>query len=193
MGIVGLLETAPPVTVPFKEEGRTVMLVGGLGSCDATHFGGTQYAKVVLNNLWGLPPALDLDYEKRVQAAIRDIVHAGLAESAHDLSDGGLAVALAECSSNGVGAAIDLDIDLQPEFALFHEGPSRILVSTSAPEAIEKIAGNYNVEAIRIGVTIKEVLQIRNGSVTWIDCPVQTLRNVRENALEGLLSSTTHA
>ena len=47
--------------------------------------------------MWGLPPALDMDYEKRVQAAIREIVNAGLAESAHDLGDGGLAVALAEC------------------------------------------------------------------------------------------------
>ncbi len=61
--------------------------------------------------LWGLPPALDMDYEKRVQAAIREIVAEGLAESAHDLSDGGLAVALAECSFGpaGIGAQIDLD------------------------------------------------------------------------------------
>src|ERR1700746_3211971 len=68
MGIVGLMKTAAPVTVSFKEEGRTVMLVGGLGGVDETRFGGTQYAKVILNKLWGLPPALDLDYEKRVQA-----------------------------------------------------------------------------------------------------------------------------
>ena len=77
MGIVGLMKTAAPVTIPFKEEGRTVMLLGGLGTCDATRFGGTQYAKVVLNEMWGLPPALDLDYEKRVQAAIREIVNGG--------------------------------------------------------------------------------------------------------------------
>ncbi len=81
------------------------MLLGGLGSVDETRFGGTQYAKVVLNKMWGLPPALDMDYEKRVQAAIREIVDAGLAESAHDLGDGGLAVALAECSMGGIGAA----------------------------------------------------------------------------------------
>ncbi len=48
MGIVGLMKTAEPVTIPFKQQGRTVMLLGGLGACDATHFGGTQYAKVVL-------------------------------------------------------------------------------------------------------------------------------------------------
>src|SRR6476646_4139013 len=142
MGIVGLMKTAEPVTIPFKQQGRTVVLLGGLGACDATHFGGTQYAKVVLNNMWGLPPALDMDYEKRVQAAIREIVNHGHAESAHDVSDGGLAVAL---------ASVEIQTDLRPEFALFHEGPSRILVSTMAPEKIEEIARKYKVEALRIG------------------------------------------
>ena len=56
MGIVGLLETVAPKPVTFTGEGRTVMLLGGLGECDLTHFGGTQYAKQVLDRLWGLPP-----------------------------------------------------------------------------------------------------------------------------------------
>ena len=166
MGIVGLLKTAPPVTIPFKEEGRTVMLLGGLGTVDATRFGGTQYAKVVLNKMWGLPPALDMDYEKRVQTAIREVIAQGLAESSHDVGDGGLAVALAECCAEGIGASISLDTELRPEFALFHEGPSRILLSTSAPEAVEKIARDNNVECLRLGVTMKERLQISNGSAT---------------------------
>jgi phosphoribosylformylglycinamidine synthase len=187
MGIVGLMKTGLPVTIPFKEEGRTVMLLGGLGAADETRFGGTQYAKVVLNKIWGLPPALDLDYEKRVQAAIREIVNQGLAESAHDLSDGGLAVGLAECSAENIGAAIEVSTDLRPELALFHEGPSRILVSTAVPDAVEQIARKYDVSAVRIGVTMKERLRIDNKSTTWIDCSVDRLRNVRESALENHL------
>ena len=66
-------------------------------------FGGTQYAKEIVKQLWGLPPALDMEYEKRVHEAMREIVAEGLAESAHDLSDGGLAVALAECSFRAGG------------------------------------------------------------------------------------------
>ncbi len=98
MGIVGLMKTAAPTPIAFSQDpDRAVILLGGFGVCDELHFGGTQYAKVILKSLWGLPPALDMDYEKRVQPAIREIVTAGLAESAHDLSDGGLAVALAEC------------------------------------------------------------------------------------------------
>ncbi len=188
VGIVGLMKTAQPVTIPFKNEARTVMLLGGLGAADPVRFGGTQYAKVVLNKMWGLPPALDLDYEKRVQAAIREIVNAGLAESAHDLSDGGLAVALAESSVNGIGASIDLSTSLEPELALFHEGPSRILVSTAQAQQVEKIARDHGVEALRIGVTMKKWLRIGNDSVTWIDCPIEEIRDIWSNALENQLA-----
>ena len=141
--------------------------------------------------MWGLPPALDMDYEKRVQAAIREVIAQGLAESAHDVSDGGLAVALAECCAEGIGAAISLDTGLRPEFALFHEGPSRILVSTSAARGSGKNRARKQGRSVRLGVTMKERLRISNGSVkseAWIDCPVDRLREVWENALENLLS-----
>ena len=187
LGIVGLMKTSAPVTIPFKEEGRTVMLLGGLGTVDATRFGGTQYAKVVLNKMWGLPPALDMDYEKRVHTAIRQVVGLNLAESSHDVGDGGLAVALAESCSGGVGAAVTVDSGLRPEFALFHEGPSRILISTTAPEAVEKIAHENNVECLRLGVTMKERLRIDDKSSMLIDCKVDRLREVWENALEHIL------
>src|SRR5262249_25967012 len=156
MGIVGLMPTRPPVTIDFKHAGRSVVLVGGLGAADEVRFGGTEYAKTILNRMWGLPPALDMEYEKRGQAAIREIVLAGLAESAHDLSDGGLAVALAESSFGpaGVGARIDLDSDLRRELVLFHEGPSRVLVSTAEPERVAGIARRHGVEAPVIGITI---------------------------------------
>jgi phosphoribosylformylglycinamidine synthase len=84
---------------------------------------------------------------------------------------------------NGVGASIEFATSLRPEFALFHEGPSRILVSTLVPEAVEEIARKYKVEALRIGVTINTELRIGDGSVTWIDSPVDRLKQVWENAL----------
>jgi phosphoribosylformylglycinamidine synthase len=191
MGIVGLMKTAAPVTIPFKNEGRIVMLLGGLGSCDATRLGGTQYAKVLLSAMWGLPPLLDLDYEKRVQSAIREIVNAGLAESAHDLSDGGLAVALAECCTAGMGASVELATDSRPEIALFHEGPSRILISTTAPEAIETIALAHTAACARIGVTMKERLRISNGAMNYVDCSVQQLQQTYRNAFESRFTKQT--
>jgi len=192
MGIVGLLKTTNPMTIPFKNESRTVMLVGGLGVSDLTRLGGTQYAKVVLKDMWGLPPALDMDYEKRVQAAIREMVVGGCVESAHDLSDGGLAVALAECCSGGVGAAVEVSSELGDEIALFHEAPSRVLVSTAAPERIEKMARDHGVEVVRIGVTIKERLRIDHNDVTLVDLAIERLRKAREDALEDQLTTKSH-
>ncbi len=188
MGIVGLMKTGAPMTIPFKNEGRTVMLVGGLGACDVTRFGGTQYAKVVLNEMWGLPPLLDMEYEKRAQAAIRQIVDEGHVESAHDLSDGGLAVALAECCARGIGAAVEVSSEMTSEMALFHEGPSRVLISTEAPELVERIAVEHGVETVRIGVTMKEKLRIDFNGVTVVDCATAKLCEARENALEGQLT-----
>jgi phosphoribosylformylglycinamidine synthase subunit PurL len=189
VGIVGLMKTAAPVTSDFKAPGHAIMLLGGIGSCDEQRFGGTGYAKTILKELWGLPPALDQDYEKRVQAAMREIVAAGLAESAHDLSDGGLAVAVAECcfGAAGMGAALDLDSDLAPEVLLFHEGPSRMVLSTASPGAVAAIAARHGVEAPRVGVTIEAGLEIRNRTVPLISATIEGLRRVYEGSLEAQL------
>ncbi len=189
MGIVGLMKTAQPTPIHFSQPDCTVILLGGFGACDDVHFGGTQYVKVILRSLWGLPPALDMDYEKRVHFAIREIVGAGLAESAHDLSDGGLAVALAESSFGpaNVGARIQIPAGQRAEFLVFHEGPSRILVSTSQPENVLAIAKKNGVEAPRIGVTMKERLQIDCGSETLLDCELTDLRQPWETSLETML------
>jgi len=193
IGIVGLMKTAAPVTIEFKHPGRSVMLVGGIGQCDEQHFGGTQYAKVILEKLWGLPPRLDMAYEKRVQKAIREMTAANLVKAAHDLSDGGLAVGLCESSfgPEGVGARVEIPADLpnvgRPEFALFHEGPSRILVATSQPQNVLEIARQNQVEAPRIGVTMKGRLRIECGGITLLDCDLTELRQPWETSLERML------
>jgi phosphoribosylformylglycinamidine (FGAM) synthase-like enzyme len=154
------MKTAAPLNIYIRNPGRSVMLIGGLGECDDVHFGGTQYAKVILKQLWGLPPALDMEREKHVQSATREIVNSGLAESAHDLSDGGLAVTAAECCAE-TGALLDLDSTMRPDFLLFHEAPSRVLISTAEPDKVAAIAARHGVEALRVGVTIEEGLEIR--------------------------------
>jgi phosphoribosylformylglycinamidine synthase len=191
IGVVGLLQTAAPVPRNFKAPGRAIVLLGGLGHCDEVRFGGTEYAKVIRKQLWGLPPALDMDYEKRVQAAMREIAAAGLAESAHDLSDGGLAVAAAECClrPGGAGASLALDSDLGPELLLFHEGPSRILLSTSNPDAVAAIAGRHGVEALAAGVTIESGLEIRNRNSPLLSVSMDSLRTIYEGSLESQLRS----
>jgi len=192
IGIVGLMKTATPVTRDFKTAGRPIVLLGGLGECDEVRFGGTQYAKAILNQLWGLPPALDMGYERRVHDAMREIVAAGLAESAHDLSDGGLAVAAAECCQGGVGAALDFESDLSPEFLMFHEGPSRILLTTPRPDAVLEIAARHGVAAARAGITMKPDpagLAIRNRGAILISVTIDSLRAIYGESLEKQLRS----
>ena len=189
MGVVGLLKTGQPTPMHFVDPDRSIILLGGLGQTDERHFGGTQYVKVILNSLWGLPPALDMDYEKRVQRAMREIIAQGCAESAHDLSDGGLAVALAESSFGQAGMGVHVQVPAQSraEFLLFHEAPSRILVSTSQPENVLKIAAQNSIEAVRIGVTMKERLRIDFGSDTLVDCELAELRQPWQTSLERML------
>jgi phosphoribosylformylglycinamidine synthase len=132
-----------------------------------------------------------MDYEKRVQATIRALVRARLVESAHDLSDGGLAVALSECcfGPNGIGADITLDSELAPEMLLFHEGPSRILVSTSQPEAVLAEARKNSVKAVEIGVTLKARVVVRNRTETYFDSMIEDLKLVWSESLNHLLHS----
>ncbi len=191
VGIVGMLRTAPAVGAFFKKAGSSVILLGGIGACDAPEFGGTQYAKVVCQSLWGIPPKLDMDYEKRVQATVRELVTSRTVESAHDLGEGGLAVALAECSfgSAQVGAAVDFDTELAPELLLFHERPSRILLSTTKPEIVLAAADKNNVEALEIGVTLEWRMTIRNRNEILIDCQVSELHQRWSSALEDALQN----
>jgi phosphoribosylformylglycinamidine synthase len=189
IGVVGTLPTAPPVPSAFQNIGRTIMLIGGIGTCDDTRFGSTQYAKEIVRQLWGLPPALDLEYEQRVQYAIRRMIDENLLESAHDLSDGGFGVALAECAFGPaeIGAQIDVTSHLRPEVLMFHEAPSRILVSTSNPKRIAEIAKKHEIEAPVIGTTIEKGIEIRQRSITLGSWEIAALRTANESSLEAQL------
>jgi phosphoribosylformylglycinamidine synthase len=187
LGVVGLMKTSIPAPVRFKSPGAHLVLLGGMRSTDALRFGSSEYAKVILKQVWGLPPQLDMAYEKRVQECVRAILAEGLAESAHDLSDGGLAVALSECCTSQIGARVSISPADRIEFALFGEAPSRILVSTLDPARIHEIALRFEVESPVIGVTMKERLQIGNETIMWIDVATADLKQSFESGLPQLL------
>ncbi len=171
MGIIGLMKTRLAAPMRFQRAGRKLVLLGGLlpGAEDQLErrFGSSQFAKVILKQVWGLPPALDMDYELRVQAAVRRIVNAELAESAHDASDGGLAVTVAE-SGGRIGARIEVDGPWAAHYLLFHEAPSRVLLSVEPRDvaAVLAIAVEHGVEALVIGETVDGELSFCvNGAV----------------------------
>jgi phosphoribosylformylglycinamidine synthase len=188
LGIIGLMKTAAPAPVRFVREGSDLMLLGGFGDCDDRQFGATEYAKVVLGELWGLPPLLDMDYEKRVHDAIRALIGAGLVESAHDLSDGGLAVALSECCTAELGAKIMIPSSDRQEYTLFGETPSRILVSVTDAERAREISAKFGVACPRIGAIMKGRLQIGNDHML-IDLSTSDLKLAFETSFPRLLQT----
>jgi phosphoribosylformylglycinamidine synthase II len=192
VGIVGTLPTAPPIGIRFVKPGSTIILLGGLGHSDLEHFGGTQYAKINLKALWGKPPVLDMEYEKRVQATIRLLVRDGAVESAHDVGEGGLAVALAECCFGAGAPGIDVNLDstLSPELLLFHEGPSRVLVSTNASDRVLSLAQKNNIEAVTVGATVEAGFVIRRHGKVLLNAPLSDLYSAWDQSLEHLLHTS---
>jgi len=130
VGMLGLMEDVNHATTQwFKEEGDLIVLLG------ETHeeLGGSEYLRLCHGLEWGRPPSLDLEREKAVQAACLDAIQAGFVRSAHDCSEGGLAVALAESCISGPGKGLGLEVGLQdglrPDALLFGESQSRIILS----------------------------------------------------------------
>ena len=199
IGIVGLLDhMGVPTGMHFQRPGRKIMLVGGVlpgVTADPLdlerRFGSSQYAKVILGETWGLPPTLDMDYEKRVHETVRAIARAGLAESVHDLSDGGLGVAVARCGfgPRRIGARIELSSEFDPLFTLFHEAPSRVLLSVSKEnsEAVGSIADDLAIPAPVIGETQEGNLEIQiNGDTLHVS--IGELFRAWDSSLERMLS-----
>src|SRR6266700_1529415 len=126
LGVVGILDDASNATFPhFREAGRAIVLLRGSEPGDAVdaevEFGSSEYAKEILGELWGFPPALELDREAALQKAVVELIAAGLVESAPDCSEGGLAVAMAEASfAKGIGCSANVSSNgLAPECVLF--------------------------------------------------------------------------
>ena len=199
IGVVGLLDhTDTPVGIHFRNPGRTLVLLGGLlpgtAGGDAQldrRFGSSQYAKVIEGRRWGLPPALDMDYEKRVHDATRSVIREGLAESVHDVSDGGLAVAVAESclGAERVGAQLAIETDLAAVHLLFHEAPSRILLAVPHDNmaAVLAAARGRNIEAPVIGETVEGRLEIQVNGSSLLGLAIPELFEIWDTAFEEMV------
>ena len=155
VAMVGLIEREEWITTQhFKAEGDVVILLGEFGH----ELGASHYLKVVHGLKIGRPPRLDFERELAVQNALREMIRTGLVRSAHDCSEGGLGVALAEACfgpAGSLGAKIDLSAASQRRLdeILFNESQSRIVLST-VPEnadAVLQLAQRLGVPAHRLG------------------------------------------
>jgi phosphoribosylformylglycinamidine synthase len=201
LGVVGMIENvADAMTFHFRGSGREIFLLNA-GSVAApsrgpeVELGSSEYAKEVLGAVWGFPPALDLKQEAALQKCLRELVLEHHIESAHDCSEGGLAVALAESSfPKLVGAEIDLNSKgLPAEVLLFGEGASRVVISCDLKKTqiIKQIAVKWGVSADRIGRTIPEKLDVRIDGKVSVSASVSELKQVWDTALTRALHAET--
>jgi phosphoribosylformylglycinamidine synthase len=200
LGVVGILDNVEEaMTFHFRQPGRGVLLLSGSAALDPSRseaeLGSSEYAKHVLGEIWGFPPALDLKQEGALQKCLRELIHAKLIESAHDCSDGGLAVALAESAfPKQIGADISLSSNgLSADALLFGEDATRVLISCDPENArdIERLAVKWGLRAERLGRTIPEKLVIAIDGRTAVTADVSDLKKTWETALPKALHSET--
>jgi phosphoribosylformylglycinamidine synthase len=191
VAVVGLLEDATVALTPwFQREGDVVCLLGATGD----DLGGSEYLKVVHGRVAGRPPRLDLSAEKALHELMAAAASARVLASAHDLSDGGLAVALAECGLRadgpGPGARVELPAGLPAHVLLFSESPSRMVVTTRDEDALRALAGRHGVPVIRLGAVGGDRLAITRAGAVVLDEPLAALHEAwtsLERALSGRL------
>ena len=186
IGMVGLIEKVERTVTPwFKASGDMVVLLGRTRE----ELGGTEYLKTVHGMTRGTPPWIDLRVEQAVQLACLEAIDQQLLSSAHDVSDGGLAVALAECCFGNpekpLGVRIETREMIRGDAALFSESQSRIVVSLKEEnlDRLKQIAARHNVPMQVIGsvggtrFTIQPLIQV----------PVEELKSIWSNALAAKL------
>jgi phosphoribosylformylglycinamidine synthase subunit PurL len=176
IGVVGLLDDAArALTQWFRDEGDAVYLLGTTGE----DLGGSELVKVIHSRVAGRPPRLDLEAEKRLHAFMAEAAADGLLRSAHDVSEGGLAVALAECcmTADGfrLGGRFDLGDALRADVALFSETPSRMVVSASDGAALEQAARRAGVPCRALGIVQGDRLELVRQRETVIDLALSRL------------------
>lgn len=183
VGMLGLVEDIDKrCTMSFKEEGDLVLLLGDLGDTLA----GSEYLEVVHGKVAG-KPALDIEFEKRLQECLLAAIGEGLVKSAHDCSDGGLAVALAEsCITGKVGFEGKFDAGSRLDAALFGEAQSRVVISVSPDnlKKFRKIVTGFQVPLQKLGVVKGERFVIKGS----IDLPLAATADAWENGLQKAMS-----
>jgi len=198
VGAVGLIEKNEHTTTQFFQNSDDVLLL--LGETK-NELGGSAYQQIQLGEICGMPPELNLEKEQTLQQALLENIRCGNVMSAHDLSHGGLALALLTACTEKLGISVDLKSDLRPDIALFSESQSRILLSVS-PEKVKQIEASMRekgVQCFRIGKVLSaEISATVSSGVTknfeiafngapLIQAELRNLRDLWQNAIERVM------
>jgi len=193
LGIVGIIDDIRKAVRPgFRAAGDAVVLIGE----NLEEVGGTEYLRIAHGLEAGAPPAIDLEQEKRNQECLLELIDAGLVRSAHDLSEGGLAVALAECafaSEGKTGCEIDLEDGLREDALLFGESQSRIIMTcrrANLGRVLELLAAR-GVPARAIGRVGGDAVAVSRKGREILRVPVETGLRAWKDSLPGFFRVRT--
>jgi phosphoribosylformylglycinamidine synthase len=183
IGGVGLIEdAAKSVSLGFKRAGEAIMLIGETRG----HLGQSLYLRELLGREEGTPPPVDLAAEKRNGDFVRAQILGAKVSACHDLSDGGLLVALAEMAmAGGIGAAVDAPPGIPAHAFWFGEDQARYLLATPAPDAVLEAAAKANVPAKVVGITGGGALTLPHGNAI----SVVELRRINEAWLPAYMAA----
>ncbi|MBX7046313.1 MAG: phosphoribosylformylglycinamidine synthase subunit PurL [Ignavibacteria bacterium] len=188
IGMIGLLEDYDKmITSNFKDDGDVIILLG-----DNSHKGidGSEYLNTIQNLIKGDAPYINLEEEKKLIGTLLEAADKKLLKSAHDISDGGLAIALAECciadKNKPVGCKINFDFNTRKDFVLFNESQGRVLVSVEKNNLLplKLLCEKNKLEYAEIGETSSGEFSINNTITLSLDA----LSNAYFNSLEKIMA-----
>lgn len=183
IGMVGLVHDLDHITTSeFKQEGDVVFVLGETFA----EIGGSEFQAVIHGRIEGRPPACDLEAERKLQQALLKAIQNGWISSAHDVSEGGLAVCLAEsCFGKQLGIEANFQTELRPDFALFSESQSRVVISAK-PEHAEKLAAWFAEQGVpcqELGLVKGETVNIKVNGQQAVNVPVAELNKIWKDAI----------
>jgi phosphoribosylformylglycinamidine synthase subunit PurL len=208
VGVVGILDdVTKAVPAEFQREGDAIFFLSGRGAeiieadgnpriDDMRRFGSSEFARVLLNSFWGLPPQLSLEAESRLQKALAKLSSASLLSSASDLSDGGLGAALAKaCIEGRIGAAVQLGkvpnppVPAFPWELLFAEPSSAAMVTCNPTRRgeLRKIAQSSGLFNLEIGSVRGNSLDVSVDTIGVLSVPIAELQTVWSTSLQSHL------
>ena len=187
IGMVGLVEKLENITTSyFKDQGDLIYLLGE----DYEELGGSEYLKIIHSKVAGDCPKIDLNVEKKLQETLLAVIDKKLIKSAHDISEGGIVAAIAECciinDEKHIGAEVNIPVKTREDFSLFSESQSRIIISVTQEkkEQLEKILESKKQSFKLIGKTGGSSLKINNK----IELELSVLADIYFNTISRIMN-----
>ncbi len=183
IGMLGLIENLDFITEQrFLNESDSIILIGS----NPENISGSEYLKIITDKLLGDAPIIDLYEEKVVQKVVQELIRMKLINSAHDVSDGGIAISLVECCISGnIGCKVNIEFINRLDYAIFNENQSKIIITCSKnnQDTITNFLSLFNINFKIIGSVGGNYLEINDK----IKIDIKHLEKLYQDSLENLL------